>query len=149
MPPRQRSGAIMPDGSLKDGLNASIDITSGVVTLRPEAPLKVDDFTALSDLVDSYLLKKHKLHGLLIIAEHFPGWDSFAAFVKHLRFVGDHHTKIEKVAIVTDSAMGRLAESLAAHFILAEVRHFPSIFLTEAKTWLDIPVVEAEQAKDR
>ncbi len=82
-----------------------------------------------------------KLHGLLIISATFPGWDSFAAFATHIRFVRDHHHKIEKVAIVTDSVIGRLAESLADHFVNAEIRHFPSDLEKEAKTWLVIPLL--------
>jgi hypothetical protein len=39
----------------------------------------------------------------MIHAESFPGWESFGAFVSHLKFVGDHHRQIERIAAVTNS----------------------------------------------
>lgn len=39
----------------------------------------------------------------MIQAGSFPGWESFAALVSHMRFVRDHHRSIGKVAAVSDS----------------------------------------------
>lgn len=47
----------------------------------------------------------------LVEAAAFPGWDSFGAMAAHFRFVRDHHKHLKKIAVVTDSAMGNLAES--------------------------------------
>jgi hypothetical protein len=44
----------------------------------------------------------------------------------HFRFVKDHHKRIKKIAVVTDSAMGTLAEKLASHFVSATIKHFPA-----------------------
>jgi hypothetical protein len=53
-----------------------------------------------------------------------------------MHFVREHHRKIERVAIVTDSHVADIAQALGKHFTSAEVRHFP--FLDEAKAmdWL-------------
>jgi hypothetical protein len=75
--------------------------------------------------------------GLLIHAEKFSGWDSFAALTTHIRFVHDHHRKIERVAIVTDSNLGKLAQALAKHFVAAEVRHFAFDKYADAMLWLE------------
>jgi hypothetical protein len=44
----------------------------------------------------------------------------------HFRFVKDHHRQIKKVTLVTDSALGNVAEKLASHFLAAEIKHFPA-----------------------
>ena len=45
-----------------------------------------------------------KLTGLLIEARSFPGWDSFGALIQHLKFLRDHHRKIDRVAVFLASA---------------------------------------------
>jgi hypothetical protein len=76
------------------------------------------------------------LAGLIIEAPSFPGWKSFGALVAHLRFVRDHHKFIRKIAVVTDSAMGDLAEHLVSHFVSAEIKHFPGTDIAAAKQWI-------------
>lgn len=44
----------------------------------------------------------------------------------HFRFVRDHHKRVKKVAVVTDSALGSVAERLASHFVSAEIKQFPA-----------------------
>jgi hypothetical protein len=34
----------------------------------------------------------------MIYTKSFPGWESFGALVSHLKFVADHHQKIERIA---------------------------------------------------
>jgi hypothetical protein len=69
-------------------------------------------------------------------APAFPGWDRFGALIAHLRFVRDHHQFIRRIAVVTDSAFGDLAEHLAAHFVSAEIRHFPASEIEKARLWI-------------
>jgi len=113
-----------------------LDGKDGVLYLRPRAALDASDFSELSMVVDPYIVEHGGLKGVLIEAPAFPGWDTFGAMAAHFRFVKDHHRSIKKVAIVTDSAIGSLAEHLAAHFVSAEIRHFNSSQLAEAKAWI-------------
>ena len=53
-----------------------------------------------------------------------------------MRFVHDHHKNVKKIAIVTDSHMGDVAEHLASHFVAAEIRHFPAGEADEARSWI-------------
>lgn len=48
----------------------------------------------------------------------------------------DHHKQIKTVGLVTDSALGNVAEHLASHFVSAEIRHFPVGKLEAAKQWI-------------
>ena len=109
----------------------------GIVLIEPISSLTSDDFRHLRETVDSYLEANPKVHGLLIHSKEFPGWENFASLTAHIRFVRDHHEKIERVALVTDSSMGSMVETLAKHFVGAKVRHFPFADLEDAKDWLE------------
>jgi hypothetical protein len=54
-----------------------------------------------------------------------------------MHFVRDHHKKVERVAVVTDSQVAGIAESLGKHFTSAEVRHFPFSDDVKALDWLE------------
>jgi hypothetical protein len=72
----------------------------------------------------------------MIDAGSFPGWKDFAALVAHLKFVKDHHRKIEKIAAVSDSSVLTIAPKIASHFVQADVRHFAHSQMEEALAWL-------------
>jgi hypothetical protein len=105
-------------------------------TFSPTSPLRRDDFEALSRAVDPFIERTGELNGLLLEVAHFPGWTNVAAAIRHFQFVRDHHKKIKKVAIVTDSPLGEAAEHIASHFVAATIKHFPAGHLDEAKTWV-------------
>ena len=54
----------------------------------------------------------------------------------HFRFVRDHHKQVKRVALVTDSALGTVAENLASHFVSAEIKRFRSGDLEAARQWI-------------
>jgi hypothetical protein len=60
----------------------------------------------------------------MVEAPSFPGGDTFAALLSHLRFVRDHHRFVNKVAAVSDSAILSIAPHIAKHFVKAEFRQF-------------------------
>jgi len=108
----------------------------GIVTIEPYGALSKDDFAQLTRDVDRLILREDRLHGLLIHSEKFPGWKGFGALLEHLRFVRDHHRKIEKVAICSDSSLFGLLPKLGGHFVNAEVREFSFADKAEALDWL-------------
>ena len=65
--------------------------TEGILVLEPISALSADDFRGLTVSVDAYLTEHPTLHGLLIHAQNFPGWESFAGLSAHLKFVREHH----------------------------------------------------------
>jgi hypothetical protein len=111
----------------------------GILILRPQGPLQADDFTSLASVVDPYIQERGRLRGIMVDAQSFPGWDSFAALVSHLRFVRDHHRLIGKIAAVSDSPILSAAPQLAKHFVKADVRHFKANERTTALAWLRQP----------
>jgi hypothetical protein len=50
--------------------------------------------------------------------------------------VKGHHEKVSKVALVTDSLLGDIAEIIAGHFVSAEIKRFPFDDLANAQNWL-------------
>ncbi len=117
-------------------IDYTVDETNSVLYVRPTSPLRRDDFEALSQAVDPFIERTGGLNGLLLEVAHFPGWTNVAAAIRHFQFVRDHHRKIKKAAIVTDSPLGEAAEHIASHFVAATIKHFPAGHLDEAKTWV-------------
>jgi hypothetical protein len=109
----------------------------GILILSPNGPLEAGDFERISEEIDPFIALNGKLGGLMICAKAFPGWESFGAMVSHLRFVKDHHRKIDRIAAVTDSEFLRIMPHIAKHFVSAEIRQFPSDERTQALAWLE------------
>jgi MFS superfamily sulfate permease-like transporter len=109
----------------------------GILVLTPESPLGAIDFERLAQEIDPYIEASGNLRGVMIDAKSFPGWKDFAGAVAHLRFVKDHHQKIQKLAVVSDSTVLTLVPKIAGHFVQAEVRHFSPSRREEALHWLE------------
>lgn len=117
-------------------IDFDFDTAQSVLLVRPQSRLEKDDFIKLANAVDPQIESAGDLAGVIIDAPSFPGWDSFGAMVGHLRFVRDHHKHVKKVAVVTDSAFGDVAEHLASHFVSAQIKEFPAAQTEAAREWI-------------
>jgi hypothetical protein len=117
-------------------LQIKFDKDAGIVTVTPSTPLDEKDFALLASEVDPYIEKEGKLNGLIIQVESFPGWEDFAGLISHLKFVREHHTKIEKVAAVSDGKIVSIMPKIVDHFVNAKVKYFPYDSLDEAISWV-------------
>jgi hypothetical protein len=113
-----------------------LDSAHSILLVQPKSALDQNDFVELAKAVDPQIEATGDLAGLIISAPAFPGWDSFGAMVTHFRFVRDHQKHIKKVAVVTDSHLGDVAEHLASHFVSAKIRHFPGEQAEQAREWI-------------
>ena len=109
---------------------------AGVLVVQPTSPLAADDFRRLSLTVDPFIQEKGKLMGLLIDAPSFPGWDSLGALIEHIKFVADHQRKIDRIAVVTESEVLKIAPKIAEHFAHPEFKVFGSLEKDRALQWL-------------
>ena len=116
-------------------IDATLDRERSLLIVRPETSLEKEDFAELAALADPWIAETGGLSGLVIDAAAFPGWDSLGAMAAHFRFIRDHQRHIRHIALVTDSTVGNVAEKLAAHFVSAEIRHFPAGELATAMQW--------------
>jgi len=117
-------------------LSVTIDERNGIAVLAPAGALSKRDFENATAIVDPYIEKAGGLNGVIIHTETFPGWDSFAALVAHLEFVKEHHKRVSRVALVTDSPIGSFAQAIANHFVVAEIRRFPFREMAQATAWI-------------
>jgi hypothetical protein len=107
----------------------------GVLVVEPHGPLRSADFDALALTVDPWIESHGELRGLVVHAREFPGWESLGSFLRHLRFVRDHHRRVRRVALCAGGKLAPLVPPLAEHFVAAEVRHFDDDELDRAITW--------------
>ena len=114
----------------------TLDTANSILHLRPKSALEKADFEQIAAAADPHIEKSGGLAGLIIEIKAFPGWDSLGAMAAHLRFVRDHHKRVKKIAIVTDSAIGNVGERLGSHFVAAQIKHFPAGQLEAAKQWV-------------
>jgi hypothetical protein len=117
-------------------LDFDLNEGEGVLTVIPRAALSEQDFKTLDVAVDAYLEHREKLAGLLLLIDHFPGWEDFPSFLKHIRFVHSHHEQIERVAMVADETFLLFLPSIASHFVQADIRHFPRDQEAAARQWI-------------
>jgi hypothetical protein len=117
-------------------LNFEIHPGEGTVVLEPAGRLQKESFEELTRAVDAYIEENGPVHGLVIHTKTFPGWEDFGAVLGHMRFVRDHHRKIERVALVTDSKLGQILPKFASHFVAAEIKHFAYDDMRSAQAWV-------------
>ena len=117
-------------------LNHQLMKDEGVLVLAPDGALQAEDFLAVAAEIDPFIEQNGKLHGVLIEAESFPGWENFASLLAHFRFVRDHHRNIRRVALATDSSVLSHVPQFASHFVSAEVEHFSYMDKLIALEWL-------------
>jgi hypothetical protein len=117
------------------GISHRLDPESGVVVIEVAQPLRSQDFEALALTVDSWLETHGELTGLVIRTRAFPGWENVGGLIRHIRFVRDHHRKINRVALVIDGKVAEIAPRVAEHFVHAEVRGFAYDELEQAVSW--------------
>ena len=108
---------------------------SGVIVVEVRQALRAQDFDALSLTADTWIEAHGSLQGLVIHAREFPGWENFGSFLRHVRFVRDHHREVKRIAFAADSKLATVAPHIAEHFVKAEVKSFPYDELDAAIAW--------------
>ena len=117
-------------------LKVEIDQINNIAVLEPDGPLSKQDFVQAAEVIDPYIENTDRFNGLLIHTKSFPGWESFAGLCSHLQFVQEHHKKVSRVALSTDSMVGKFAEIIVGHFVNAEIKLFSYQELEQAKDWV-------------
>jgi len=113
-----------------------LDPATSILLVKPQSALDKNDFVEMAKAVDPQIEAHGDLAGLIIEAPHFPVWDSFGALVSHMRFIRDHEKHVKKIAVVTDSHLGDVAEHLTSHFVSAQIKHFPAGEVDQARAWI-------------
>ncbi|ROO85441.1 SpoIIAA-like protein [Actinocorallia herbida] len=122
----------LPEGP---GVSHRLVPESNVMVIEVAAPLRAQDFEALAQTADTWLATHAELAGIVVHVRTFPGWENVKGLLKHARFVRDHHRRVRRAALVSDSRVADLAPALVNHFVHAEVRHFDYADLDAAIAW--------------
>ena len=126
----------LPEGP---GVSHRLIPEAQVLVVEVNEPLRSQDFDALALTADAWLETHNQLHGIVIHTHEFPGWENIGSLVRHMRFVRDHHRKVNRVALAADSKLAALAHRLAEHFVHAEVKSFRYDELEDAIAWTTNP----------
>ncbi|MEZ4273357.1 MAG: STAS/SEC14 domain-containing protein [Myxococcota bacterium] len=128
--------------------NFSLKEDVGVLILEPKNPLRREDFDAIAMTVDPWLETHKQLNGILIHTKNFSGWDNFGSMIRHFDFVRDHHRKVKRVALVTDSRLAQLIPIFADHFVAAELKKFADGEFAQALDWVSASSPQERKKKD-
>jgi hypothetical protein len=107
----------------------------GVLVVEAGDPLRVQDIEELTSVVQARLAGHPSLRGMVLHAAALPGWENLAAFTAHLRFIGRHRHRIDRIAIVVDGALAAVAARLLDLVLHAEVQRFGRNDLDAAIAW--------------
>ena len=134
---QERDKAIDWLASLPEGAAVSHRLLPdlGVMVVEVKQALRAQDFDALAFTADTWIEAHGHLQGLVIHAREFPGWENLGSFLRHIRFVRDHHRKVKRIALAADTKLASLAPRVAEHFIQAEVKSFGYDELDSAIAW--------------
>ena len=127
------------------GPQARLLADQGVLVLEITGKLGVEDFDALALVVDPWIEAHGALHGLVIHARSFPGYEGLGGALRHLRFVREHQRKIERIAVAGDGTLLNLAPKLGDTFVRAELRGFDYDHVDDAIAWAARGDAEAGQ----
>jgi stage II sporulation SpoAA-like protein len=122
----------LPEGP---GITHRLVPGTGVLVVEVTEPLRAQDFDALAATADAWLETHDVLPGVVVHAHEFPGWENIGSFLRHVRFVRDHHRRVRRVALAADSKLADLAPRLAEHFVQAELKGFGYDQLDSAIAW--------------
>jgi SpoIIAA-like len=112
---------------------------AGVVVVEVAEPLGVPDVEALATVVDGWLAEHPTLHGLVLHAHAFRGWENVGGLVRHLRFVIGHHRHVDRVALAVDGPLAAVAATVAELVPHPQVRRFTFDELDAAIAWASSP----------
>ena len=134
---QEREQAIGWLQSLPEGASVSHRLLPerGVIVVEVKEALRAQDFDALTATADSWIEAHGELNGIVIHARAFPGWENFGSFLRHVRFVRDHHQNVKKIALAVDGKFASLAPRIGEHFVKAEVKTFGYGDLESAIAW--------------
>ena len=121
--------------SERAAISFHLQADSGVIVVELKEALSANDFDALAFTTDTWFEAHGKLRGVVIHCREFPGWENLRSVIRHVRFMRDHHRKVERVALAADSRLASLVPHIAEHFAEAEVKSFRFDELDAAIAW--------------
>lgn len=117
-------------------ITVEVDPDSNVAILQPQGSITENDFETVRKIVDPYIDKTGRLDGVIVQARRFPDSEALRNLSSHMRFTHDQQERVSRVAVVSDSAMGNVKETLSENFTHADIQTFPFQDFEKAKRWV-------------
>jgi hypothetical protein len=117
------------------GLSHHLRTDSGVLVVELAGKLRSRDFEALAITIDTWSEEHGDIAGVVVHAREFPRWADLAAVRSHVRFVRARHRHVARIAVSTDSRIGRLAPTIARRMLAPRIRAFAYDELSAAIDW--------------
>lgn len=118
-----------------DNVTVELLEEQGIAVLEPKGRLGAEDFDHIASVLDPWIERHYALHGLVVHARKFPGWEDAGSFFRHVQFIRQHHRNVERIAVAGDGVAIDWLPKIAAQFVNAEVKTFAYDQLDAAKTW--------------
>ena len=107
-----------------------------LVALRFIGKLGHEDFEALTPILDEQIEKDGGTIRLLLDLGEFEGWEDLHAMWEHFVLVKNHHSQVERIAVLGDEDWERRLAELADRFGVAEVGYYTLDRTEAAIVWL-------------
>jgi hypothetical protein len=104
-----------------------------ILIITPDGPPEKVDFERPAGKIDPAIASREELTGVMVCAKSFPGWRSFDALFSHLKFIAEHHRRIDRIAVVSDSELLKLLPRFAE----VRIKHFGFEEKDRALVWLE------------
>lgn len=122
--------------SQTSGVSHHLLTDSGVLVIEVNGPLRSRDFEALAITADAWIEMHGDLAGIVVHTRAVPRWADLSSLRSHVRFVQERHHSIARIAISTDSRVGRLAPPIARRLIAPKIAAFGYGELQAAIDWV-------------
>jgi len=106
-----------------------------IVELSLKGTIRSTDFQRIAQHVDG-LIARYGMIRLLLDASEFDGWQDVAAAKTHFLFVKEHHSRVERIAVLGSQQWQHWLASAISVFVHPEVRCFEPDHKKAALKWL-------------
>jgi len=113
-----------------------LDSENLILYIKPLKRLDEKDFEEIAAEIDPIILAQGSLEGIIIETDSFPFWKNISSMLEHFKFVKNHHKKISKIALVTDSHLIEFSKMFVQSFVQPKLQQFPSGQVKMAKEWI-------------
>ena len=84
-----------------------------ILIITPDGALDQAAVEQSATEIDPIIARRGKFVGVMVYAKSFPGWRSFDVLLSHLKFIAEHHQRIDRIAVVSDSGLLKLLPRIA------------------------------------
>jgi hypothetical protein len=109
--------------------------SSRVLIVEPKAPVGARDFLELDRAIYPWTATYGRLRAFVLVAPIATGLRGISGALQHIRFIGDYHPEVKRVAFVTNRRFLETVCLLVPQGCLADIRFFSTSQMKEALVW--------------